>query len=278
MPRLTGRRDLAYGPKPQQTLDIYSPAAGARDRPAVLLLHGGAWRRGDKAGSAAIARAHAAAGIVAVAANYRLIDGTPETSWPAQLSDVQLAVRWIRTHADELGINPSRVAARGASAGGHLAALLATLRETQPGDMSGLLAHIPPAVACAIEISGPVDLAALATPGHKGVAALLGTADPAALAARAAAASPLSYVDARTRPTLIMHGLSDPLIPFGQAETYHAALQRAGAPVWLVAYHGGHMLQGLSTRTRRALASLEIAFTRDLGLDQPSRWTLPADV
>ena len=277
MPKATARRDLAYGPMPQHSLDIYSPAAAACDRPAVLLLHGGAWQRGDKAGSAPIARAYAAAGFVAFAVNYRLIDGTPGTIWPAQLSDVQLAVRWIKTHAGEFGVDPSRMAARGASAGGHLAALLATLHQTQPGDMSGLLPGVPPTVACAITISGPVDLAALATPGHKGIAALLGTTDPPALAARAATASPLSHVDAHTRPTLIMHGLSDPLIPFSQAETYYEALRRAGAPVWFVGYQGRHMLQGLTTRTRRTLASIQIAFARDLTLDRPSRWTLPAE-
>ncbi len=275
--KVSVRLDLVYGPRPQQTLDIYSPISDAADRPAVVMLHGGTWKQGDKSGSMKACKAYAAAGLVAFAINYRLIDGTPETAWPAQLSDVQLAVRWIKSQARELGIDPFRVCAHGVSAGAHLAALLGTLHEIQAGDMSPLYPQVSPDVACVIDVSGPTDLAALAWRRRGGVAKLLGTTNPADLASRGAQASPLSHVNGSTAPVLIVHGISDPVVPYSQAEAFYEALKHSHVPVWFASYEGGHLLQGLPAQTRRLLKSIEIEFARHLQLHKPPRWSLPAN-
>ena len=105
-------------------LDVYLPVTTGRGRSAVVLVHGGAWRGGDKRDFAVEARRLAAAGLVAFSVNYRL-DTMP--AFPAQVDDVQAAVRWVRGHADDYGVDPARIGALGASAGGHLVAMLATL-------------------------------------------------------------------------------------------------------------------------------------------------------
>src|SRR5438309_7052826 len=97
--------------------DVYSPTGGG-DHPAILLLHGGAWRAGTRSMVEAFGRRLAEAGFVAVASEYRL---TPEAAWPAQIHDVKAAIRWMRASAGDLGIDPARLAILGRSAGGHLA-------------------------------------------------------------------------------------------------------------------------------------------------------------
>ncbi len=104
--------------------DVYMPHDGAGPFPGMLVVHGGAWRMGSRADLAAIARALAEHGYVAVAIDYRL---APHDKFPAQINDCQAAVRWMRSHASEFKIDPDRMGGFGYSAGGHLAALLGTL-------------------------------------------------------------------------------------------------------------------------------------------------------
>lgn len=104
-------------------LDLYRPAERGEPLPAVICLHGGAWRQGSRANMAGVAKALAARGYVAAAVSYRL---SGEAKFPAQIEDCKAAVRWLRAHAAEFGIDPARIGATGHSAGGHLAALMAT--------------------------------------------------------------------------------------------------------------------------------------------------------
>jgi acetyl esterase/lipase len=103
-------------------LDLYRPV-GSEILPAVVVIHGGGWLSGDRRMERPLARHLAARGFVAVPVSYRL--GTPGR-FPAPLQDLKAAVRWLRAHAKDYGINPGRVAAVGGSAGGTLATLLGT--------------------------------------------------------------------------------------------------------------------------------------------------------
>lgn len=115
-------RDVAYGADELQKLDIYRPKdAGSMPRGAVLFLHGGAWRGGSKTQFAWHGRDLASRGLVAFSAGYRL---APQHRYPAAFEDAQSAVRRVREHAAEYGVDPKRVCAVGSSAGGHLVALL----------------------------------------------------------------------------------------------------------------------------------------------------------
>jgi acetyl esterase/lipase len=115
------------------TLDIYEPRDDRVrvDRPAILAIHGGAWRGGDKAWGEQFADALCPFGYVVVSINYRT-SNRPNATWPAQIQDVQKALRYIRGNATTLRIDPARIASLGMSAGGHLATMVA-LRDDPAG-------------------------------------------------------------------------------------------------------------------------------------------------
>ncbi|MCS0615168.1 alpha/beta hydrolase [Massilia kyonggiensis] len=102
-------------------LDLYLPAgAAAAPRPAIVFVHGGGWRAGVRANFAPMAIRMAERGYVAATISYRL---SPEAPYPAAIHDAKAAVRWVRAHAGEYGIDPDRIAIAGGSAGGQIAAL-----------------------------------------------------------------------------------------------------------------------------------------------------------
>jgi len=104
-------------------LDLHRPRDSAGPLPAIVLVHGGGWRRGDRADHAAGRQIPlAATGLVVASVDYSL---SGDATFPAPLLDLRRAVRWLRANAGELGSDPDRVGVLGASSGGHLAALLA---------------------------------------------------------------------------------------------------------------------------------------------------------
>jgi len=239
---------IAYGPDPAQRLDVCTPAAPGGPAPALLMIHGGGWVAGSKAGQAGPCRQFAAAGIVAVPVDYRLYEKTPQTAWPVQLNDVQLAMRWVRAHARELGIDPDHICAEGDSAGAQLALMLGVLPRIAPGDMAQLLPGISPQADCMISLSGPTDLVALATarPNYRGFLQGPVAAPPDRLHALELSASPALLARRGAPPALLIHGFQDKPVPFAQAEEMQQVLGRLGTPAWLVTYDGGHELKGLS--------------------------------
>lgn len=119
-PRLA---DVAYGPDPKQTLDVYG-SAGAKAAPILVMVHGGGWRIGDKTNRGVVGAKGAywlAKGFLFVSVNYRLL---PEADVRAQADDVASALAYIETHAAEWGADPARMVVMGHSAGAHLVALL----------------------------------------------------------------------------------------------------------------------------------------------------------
>ena len=92
-------------------LDVYEPSdRGTQTRPAVVLLHGGGWTGFDKSTMRGMGQFLARSGFVAFAVDYRLLHGD-ENRWPAQLDDVQRAVRWVRANAAKYGVNAEHIGA-----------------------------------------------------------------------------------------------------------------------------------------------------------------------
>src|ERR671935_426691 len=118
-------RDLHYGSSDQQTLDA-CVAPGARR--AVVLIHGGGWHSGSKESLDATALRFAQNGWTAFSISYRLV---PPAPWDAAKEDALTAVRWVRAHAAQFGFDPRRLTVFGTSAGGNLAALVATIARGQ---------------------------------------------------------------------------------------------------------------------------------------------------
>lgn len=198
------------------TLDAYVPDDTVRDRPAVVLVHGGAWQGGDKRDFAAQGEALAALGFVAVSVNYRLAPAHP---FPAAIQDVQAAVAWLRapTQVRHYGIDPHRIGALGGSAGGHLAAMLGTLGRG-PLDTKSR-------VAAVVTWSALTDLTTIATPGFG--LELYGCTS-SQCPQTAAADSPVTHVDATDAPTLLVNATDDPITRLDQATEMNDVLGRAG--------------------------------------------------
>lgn len=223
----------------RQKLDLYLPSVpDEKPRPVFIRIHGGAWRHGDKLAQRSVAN-YVKKGYVGVAINYRF---SQQAIFPAQIEDCKAAVRWLRAHASEYGIDPDRIVVMGGSAGGHLAALLGTTGDTTVFDVGENLDQSS-AVCAVIDSYGPTDLLAAAkTPGfeNKGsmVTQLLGgpISEKTDLAKRA---NPITYVSAGDPPFLILHGDADPIVPLNQSELLHAALEKAGVPSEFHVVKGG---------------------------------------
>lgn len=243
------RRDVEYGMAngKRLLLDAYVPAgAGEERRPAVVMIHGGGWRVGDKASWQPEAERLAAKGWVAFSVNYRLDE---PSAFPAEVDDVQAAVRWVRAHAGEYGIDTTRIAALGDSAGGHLTALLATLGRG-PRDEG---ARIRVGAAW----SPPVDLTALAgSRGNEWVRPLFGCSAescPDVLAQ----ASPVNHVDASDAPLYLVNSTEE-LVPLSQAQSMAQRLKAAGVDHRLDVFPGNrHALDFRDDAWGPTLAFLE---------------------
>jgi len=211
---------------------------GDRLRPAIVLIHGGGWVAGTRHLVHSYGREFAEQGYVGLAINYRKMPGDP---FPACLEDAKAAVRWLRLHAGEYRIDPGRIGAFGKSAGGHLAALLAT---TGPDDgFEGTENPGPPStVQAAVSLYGVYDLSMYPRSRNQGIIAewkadSLGWfvgAESGGSIEDFSRASPITYVSADACPHLLIHGADDSMVPVKQAQTYKAALDAAGVPNELV--------------------------------------------
>ncbi len=227
-------KDVEYGRVGEKALllDVLTPVGkAASPRPAIVFVHGGGWIGGDKRDMTVMAAAGARSGFVCFNINYRLAFAGKDT-WPAALDDTQRAVRWVRANAERYGIDPTRLGAIGASAGGHLVTYLGTTDTRDNSDAA--LAKYSSRVQCVVNLFGPTDLTEDFTKKVKaGLAVndmvrqfLGGTPTEKPEAAREA--SPLWRVDARSAPFLIFHGALDALVPPDHSERLDAALKKAG--------------------------------------------------
>jgi acetyl esterase/lipase len=238
------RTNVAYGPLPLETLDVCTPVASGA-HPGVVMIHGGGWAAGDKAQYDDGCKVLAAQGIVAATLNYRL---APAAVWPAQLMDVQLAVRWLRANAPQLGLDVSRLCSWGDSAGGHLAVFLGVATQIHAGDLAARLSDQSPAVTtCVVDAYGPVDLTGtLATAVESQILQTFIGATAQQNPAAYRDASPLLLVSDRTPPMLIIQGTADTLVPPSQSLALQTSLQAHHIAVQYISYDGGHALSGLT--------------------------------
>lgn len=214
-------------------------------KPAVVLLHGGGLTAGSPLQDLDWAEPLADRGFVVFMAGYRLFEPTTgENPWPTQVADARRAMRWIRTHAGELGVDPERIGAMGHSSGGHLAGLLGTT--DPPDEADPELAGIPSRATCVVTLAGDADLLVpYQDSSTTGVfeALLGGTADERTEAWREA--SPVYHVDEATVPFLVVHGSRDEAVPIRMARNLAAALAAAGIEYVLAELPAGHMDVGM---------------------------------
>ena len=138
----------------------------------VVWIHGGGWKGGDKRRNPAIMLLPKGYAVVSV--NYRL---SQHATMPAQIEDCKAAIRWVRAHAKEYNLNPERIGVWGASAGGHLVALLGTAGDVK--ELEGKLGNEEQSsrVQCVVDWFGPSDFLSMGRTQEKAdspVAMLLG--------------------------------------------------------------------------------------------------------
>jgi acetyl esterase/lipase len=261
-------RDVAYGTKSdKQKLDILYPIDHSKPRPAVLYIHGGGWGGGDKADDPEMQmdmlNGFAKDGCVALSINYRL---AAEAKFPAAVEDCKLAIRWLRAHAGDYGVDKSRIGVVGGSAGGHLAAMLAVTRKEDGLEGEGFL-NESSAVQAAASVSGPTDLsvdmcASQIESRRKMVANFLGMPrekDPG----HTRRASPIAYVRNDIPPMLIVHCKDDKSIDADQSIRFAEALTKAGAPAQLLLLDGSNHGSDMA-RTEPVLSDLRKLFRETL--------------
>ncbi|HEX6680062.1 MAG TPA: alpha/beta hydrolase [Gaiellaceae bacterium] len=234
-------RGLHYGPGPQQTLDAYVVSGSPR---AVVLIHGGGFHSGSKESLDATALRFAQSGWSAFSISYRLV---PPAPWYAAKDDALAAVRWVRAHSREFGLDPQRLVVFGTSAGGNLAALAATVGRGRS------------LVAAAASWSGPMDLTSFAR-----TSGVIHRYAGCSCASRLRSLSPVSFVGASDAPLLLASSTHE-LVPLDQATEMARRLRGAGIPHRLIVYPG----------TRHSVAYERDAWAPTLRfLDA---WTRPAD-
>jgi acetyl esterase/lipase len=223
-----GVETVSYGTASGQELllDVYRPAIRAVPGPAIILIHGGFWSYGSRADMAEAARHLRDAGYVAFSVEHRLLHVGADNTWPAQLDDVQRAVRWVRAHAVAYGVDPERIASYGSSSGAHLAAMLG-VRDTRDNRVPGLAGYSS-RVDCVVALSGDMDLTWSEDSDFIAfLAGFLGATAEELPEARQDA-SPLTWVDRKTAPFFMAHGGFDDVVLTEQSRRMMTALYDAG--------------------------------------------------
>jgi acetyl esterase/lipase len=219
-------------------LSVFTPTDfdPATPRPALMIIHGGSWVSGAPDLFFAHSRYFARRGLVVFDVDYRLAAAGGPTLFNC-LEDVQAALRYIRAHAKELGVNPQRVAVAGDSAGGHLAACLGV---AMPAAEMGLDPKWEKADAV-ILWNPEVDLTTLAwAHGTPGIPQAITSGPGANLPpdAKLRLVSPIFHVGPKLPPCLVIHGTQDTCVSIEQSVRYEAAMKKAENACRLLTYEG----------------------------------------
>jgi acetyl esterase/lipase len=240
---------VAYGPLPEQLLDVHLPTDSAGPFPVMIYLHSGGWVAGSRSFIPDFLLAQVDQGIALVSIDYRLVatapDGTFVNSFPIPDTDVDRAVRFVKAHATTWNLDPRHVMLAGASAGGHLAALAAAA----PGEfvdpaLPADLAAVSPRVQGVLDFVGVSDLSTFGAAGGWApglMAAFLdcpGSQVDLCDPAKVAAASVAPHLDAGAPPAFLAYGSTDGLVvsttqglPLAEAWT-RARGDSAAEPTW----------------------------------------------
>ena len=223
-------KDVAYlGGTRKEKADIYSPLDHDKSKPlpGIIVIHGGGFNDGDKARGRElnISENLTLKGYVCMSINYKLRRLKGQVTWPQSVYDAKAAVRYLRKEAANLGVDPEKIGVIGCSAGCNLSMMLAS---TGPADGFDVVKGEPyqdvsARVACAIGFYGAVDLM-----NYHDMKMFAKTREEAPELYKKG--SPITYLDAKDPPMLLVHGTADVTVPLSQSETYLRIAKEKGAP------------------------------------------------
>ena len=199
-------------------LHLFRPVSLVGLRAAIVFFFGGGWTAGTPATFYPHCRYLAERGMLAAAAEYRVRDRHGTTPFEC-VCDGKSAVRWLRTHAADLGIDPHRIAAGGGSAGGHVAACAATITGFE--DEGGAVSSRPDSLV----LFNPAVDATLPIFADRFVG-------------RAQEISPVHHVKPGLPPTIVFHGTEDKIVPYENVERFTRVMTAAGNHCELVPFPG----------------------------------------
>ena len=213
--------NIAYGNEPRQNLDVYLPKKIRPNAKVVIFFYGGSWREGSKTDYRFVAKALTSRGFIVVLPDYRLY---PAVTFPGFVEDGAAAVRWTRDNISSFGGDTNQLYLMGHSAGSHIAALL-TL-DAHYLQAVGLERNVIRATAT---LSGPYDFTP--NPWDRAVfnqPANATTIDPQI--------EPITFVDGKAPPMLLVQGLRDKIVAPSNAENLAARIRSAGGQVTYITY------------------------------------------
>jgi acetyl esterase/lipase len=225
------QRDVVYGKGGgvDLKLNLSRPKnPTAKKLPCVVVIHGGGWAGGDRTNHDDLTWQFARQGYVSATVGYRL---APKHRFPAQVNDVKCAVRFLRAHADEYGIDPDHFGAIGFSAGGHLSMMLGLTDKKDGLEGDGGSPDQSSKVQAVVSFFGPTNLLAEDIPQQ-----VLGILDQFIGGTKSEKqdeyrkASPITYVTPDDAPMLLFQGTKDPLVPHTQTYPMLEAMTKNGIP------------------------------------------------
>lgn len=218
-------------------MDVAWPQAAGPPRPGVVAIHGGGFRGGKRDSYHPLIEKLAARGYVAATVSYRL---APKHQFPAPVEDVKAAVRFLRANAARFGLDPDRICAVGASAGGHLALFLGLTAGMSEFEGSGPNQEQTSRVSCVVDYYGPSDFTRIYEKGANAADVLpqfLG-GDPHHARMAHVRSSPLYWVSPNAAPVLAIQGMADRLVPYEQSAWLIERLRAAGVDSEILALEG----------------------------------------
>jgi len=236
--------------------DVFLPPLEEKNRPAVLFIHGGGWIEGDRSQLRGYGILLARLGFVCMCNSYRLSN---ESIWPAQIQDVNCAIRYLRANATDLGLDPDRIGVSGNSAGGHLSLMAAATNYDQIFEGEGgsnevsskikaVCAIYPPTTIRQLEMLNPLENAFLMLMGKE------------AKKEDYDKASPLNYVTEDYPPCMLIHGSTDSVVRLKDSTKFYEKLIEFNRPASLHIFsEEEHAFDG-EPDYGRAIADLQALF------------------
>jgi len=234
------RSRVAIGKAGERNLtgDVFTPEEIPGSlRPAIVFLHGGSWMHGSASQfhfhSDYLAKKY---GFFAISVDYRL---SGEARFPAALQDAKCAIRWVRSQAKKLNIDPDRVAICGGSAGGHLSSMIATTAGVRKYEGNGGHKKFSSHANAAVFFNGEFDMWDLVAKKSliDAMNKFIG-GSPTEMPERYDELSSIKRIDKNTPPTLLLHGTEDKCVSHEQSIAFYKRLKKVGVHAEVEIYEG----------------------------------------